>query len=38
VQSAQQVAAPDPAMQMQRDAQDQQVRKQQNAGMSMSVW
>ncbi|HEX7362446.1 MAG TPA: hypothetical protein VF283_18290 [Bryobacteraceae bacterium] len=38
VQSAQQVSAPDPAVQMQRDAQDQQVREQQSAGMSMSVW
>ncbi len=38
VQSAQQVSAPDPAVQMQRDMQDQQVRKQQSAGMSMSVW
>lgn len=38
VQSARQVSAPDPAVQMQHDAQDQQVRKQQSAGMSMSVW
>ena len=38
VQSAQEVSAPDPAVQIQRDAQDQQVRRQQNAGMSMSVW
>ena len=38
VQSAQQVSAPDPAVQVQHDMQDQQVRKQQSAGMSMSVW
>jgi hypothetical protein len=38
VQSAQQVSAPDPAAQMQRDTQDEQVRKQQSVGMSMSVW
>ena len=37
-QSAQQVSAPDPAAQMQRDTQDEQVRKQQSVGMSMSVW
>lgn len=37
VQSAQQQSAPDPVVQM-RDTQDQQVRKQQSAGMSMSVW
>jgi hypothetical protein len=38
VQSAQQVSAPDPVTQMQRDTQDQQVRKQQSVGLSMSVW
>jgi hypothetical protein len=37
-QAAQQTAAPDPAVQAERDRQDQQIRKQQNAGMSMSVW
>lgn len=37
-QAAQQTAAPDPAVQPQQDRQDQQIRKQQNAGMSMSVW
>ena len=37
-QAAQQTATPDPIEQMQRDAQDQQLRKQQRAGMSMSVW
>jgi hypothetical protein len=38
VQSAQQVSTPDPVTQMQRDMQDQQIRKQQSTGMSMSVW
>jgi hypothetical protein len=38
VQAAQQAAAPDPAIQAEQDRQDQQIRKQQNAGMSMSVW
>ena len=38
VQSAQQVSAPDSAAQMQRDVQDEQVKRQQSAGMSMSVW
>ena len=37
-QAAQQTAAPDPAIQAQQDHQDQQIRKEQNAGMSMSVW
>jgi len=37
-QAAQQTATPDPTLQMQRDAQDQQLHKQQSAGMSMSVW
>ena len=37
-QAAQQAATPDPTVQMQRDSQDQQLRKQQSAGMSMSVW
>ena len=37
-QAAQQTATPDPAVQAERDRQDQQIRKQQNAGMSMSVW
>jgi len=37
-QAAQQTAALDPAVQAERDRQDQQIRKQQNAGMSMSVW
>ena len=37
-QAAQQTATPGPTLQMQRDAQDQQLHKQQSAGMSMSVW
>jgi hypothetical protein len=37
-QAAQQTATQDPTMQMQRDAQDQQLRRQQSTGMSMSVW
>jgi hypothetical protein len=37
-QAAQQTAAPDLAVQAEQDRQDQQIRKQQNAGMSMSVW
>jgi hypothetical protein len=37
-QAAQQTVAPDPAVQLQQDRQDQQIRKQQNTGMSMSVW
>lgn len=37
-QAAQQTAAPDPAVQAERDRQDQQIRKQQNVGMTMSVW
>lgn len=37
-QAAQQTGAPDPVVQMQRDQQDEQMRKQQSLGMSMSVW
>ncbi|MBV9764348.1 MAG: hypothetical protein JOZ48_05835 [Acidobacteriaceae bacterium] len=37
-QSAQQVSAPDPGVQMQHEAHDDQIRKQQTTGMSMSVW
>ena len=37
-QASQQIATPDPTVQMHRDAQDEQLRRQQSAGMSMSVW
>jgi hypothetical protein len=37
-QAAQQSEAPDPAVQLEQGRQDQQIRKQQNAGMSMSIW
>lgn len=37
-QAAQQTGVPDPVVQMQQDQQDEQIRKQQSLGMSMSVW
>lgn len=37
-QAAQQNAAPDLSVQMQQDHQQEQLRKQQSVGMSMSVW
>jgi hypothetical protein len=37
-QAAQQTSIPDATVRMHQDQEDQQVRKQQSAGMSMSVW
>ena len=37
-QAAQQTVAPDPAVQVVQNRQDQEVRKQQSTGASMSIW
>lgn len=38
VHSAERVSAPDPRVEIQHEAKDDQIRKQQSTGMSMSVW
>jgi hypothetical protein len=37
-QAAQRVAAPEPAVNLQQDRQDQQLQKQQSVGIGMSIW
>jgi hypothetical protein len=37
-QAAHETAVPDPTVRLAQDHQDQQIRKQQNAGMSMNIW
>ena len=37
-QASQRVAAPEPAVSLQQDRQDQQLQKQQSVGIGMSIW
>ena len=37
-QAAQRTAAPEPAVSLQQDRQDQQLQKQQSVGIGMSIW
>jgi hypothetical protein len=37
-QAAQRTAAPEPAIELPQERQDQQLRKQQSVGIGMSIW